>query len=73
MERTPNRSQHTKFTLKEKDLPAAPAGIRTRNLSITGPALTNMLSWRNKLNYEAFLHCFLSFVVVVVLTVHWPN
>ena len=33
VERTPNKSQHIKLT------PAAPAGIRTRNLSITGPTL----------------------------------
>ena len=46
MERTPNKSQHTKLTLeREKISPAAPAGIRTRNLSITSPgALTNKLS-----------------------------
>ena len=34
-ERTPNKSQHTKFT----PAPDAIAGIRTRNLSITSPAL----------------------------------
>ena len=37
VERTPNKSQHTKLTLKKKILPPAPAGIRTRNLSITSP------------------------------------
>ena len=48
MERTPNKSQHTKLTLENNNnnnnnnnnkSPAAPAGIRTRNLSITNPAL----------------------------------
>ena len=39
MERTPNKGQHTKLTLEEKNPPAAPPGTRTRNLSITSPAL----------------------------------
>ena len=40
MEQTPIKSQHTKFILeKKKHSPAAPAGIRTRNLSITSLAL----------------------------------
>ena len=33
--RTPNMSQHTKLTLEKKIFRAAPAGIRTCNLSIT--------------------------------------
>ena len=37
VERTPNNSQHTKLTGKENS-PAGPAGIRTRDLSITSPA-----------------------------------
>ena len=37
-ERTPNKNQHTKLTLGKKS-PAAPAWTRTRNLSITSPAL----------------------------------
>ena len=39
MERTPNKSQHTKLTRSEENSPAAPAWIRTHNLSITSPAL----------------------------------
>ena len=39
MERTPNKSQHTKLTLEKKNSPTAPAGIRTRDVSITRPAL----------------------------------
>ena len=39
MERTPNKSQHTKLTPEKKNSPAARAEIRTRNLSITSPAL----------------------------------
>ena len=31
VERTPNKTQHTKLTLEKKIPPAAPAGIRTRN------------------------------------------
>ena len=38
LERTPNKSQHT-VSSGEESSPAAPAGIRTRNLSITSPAL----------------------------------
>ena len=38
MERTPNKSQHTKLTLEKKFLPGA-GGIRTRNLSIKSTAL----------------------------------
>ena len=38
-ERTPSKSQHTKLTLEKKFFSAAPAGIRTHNLSITSPAL----------------------------------
>ena len=34
-----NRSRHRKLTLEKKKIPAAPAGIRTRDLSITSPAL----------------------------------
>ena len=34
-----NKSQHRKLTLGEENSPAAPAGIRTRDLSITSPAL----------------------------------
>ena len=35
-----NKSQHRKFTLEKiENLPAAPAGTRTRDLSITSPAL----------------------------------
>ena len=34
-----NKSQHRKSTLENKILPAVPAGIRTRDLSITSPAL----------------------------------
>ena len=34
-----NKSQHRKSTLEKKILPAVPAGIRTRDLSITSPAL----------------------------------
>ena len=37
VERTPNKNQHTKLTMQKKNSPAAPAGIRTRNLSITSP------------------------------------
>ena len=33
------KSQHRKLTLEKKFFPAAPAGIRTLNLSITSPAL----------------------------------
>ena len=33
-----NKSQHRKLTLGEENSPAAPAGIRTRDLSITSPA-----------------------------------
>ena len=36
MERTPNKSRHTKVNSEEEN---SPAGIRTRNLSITSPAL----------------------------------
>ena len=39
MERTPNKSQHTKLNYGEEYSPAAPVGIRTRNLSITSPVL----------------------------------
>ena len=40
VERTPNKSQHTVLTLEKKIiLPRAPAGFRTRNLSITSPTL----------------------------------
>ena len=40
VERTRNKGQHTKLTLeKKKNSPAAPAGIRTRNISITSPVL----------------------------------
>ena len=39
VERTPNKSQHTKITPEKKISPAAPDGIRTRNLSITSSAL----------------------------------
>ena len=39
VERAPNKSQHTKLTLEKENPSAAPAGIRTRNLSITSPAL----------------------------------
>ena len=39
VERTPNKSQHRNLTLEKKIPPAASAGIRTRNLSITSPAL----------------------------------
>ena len=39
VERTLSKSQHTKLTLEKKILPPLPAGIRTCNLSITGPAL----------------------------------
>ena len=39
LERTPNESQHKKLTLEKKTNPDAPAGTRTRNLSITSPAL----------------------------------
>ena len=31
MERTPNKSQHTKLTLEKKILPPLPTGIRTRD------------------------------------------
>ena len=34
-----NKSQHRKSTLGEENSPAVPAGIRTRDLSITSPAL----------------------------------
>ena len=34
-----NKSQHRKSTLEKKISPAAPAGIRTRDLSVTSPAL----------------------------------
>ena len=34
-----NKSQHRKLTLENKNYPAAPAGIRTRDLSIASPAL----------------------------------
>ena len=33
------KSQHRKSTLEKQNSPAAPAGIRTRDLSITNPAL----------------------------------
>ena len=39
VERTPNKSQHTKVNPGEEKSPAAPAGIRTLNLSITSRAL----------------------------------
>ena len=39
VERTPNKSQHTKLNLEKKFFSAAPAGIQTRNLSITSSAL----------------------------------
>ena len=39
VERTPNKSQYTKLTLEKKIFHAVLAGIRTRNLSITSPAL----------------------------------
>ena len=39
MEQTPNKGQHTKLTLEKKKSPAASAGIRTHNLSITSLAL----------------------------------
>ena len=38
-ERTPNKSQHTKLIVEKKYSPAAPAGIRTRDLSIMSPVL----------------------------------
>ena len=38
VERTPNKSQHT-INPGEENYSAAPAGIRTRNLSITSPVL----------------------------------
>ena len=38
MERTPNKSAH-KVNTGEENSPAAAAGIRTRNLSITSPVL----------------------------------
>ena len=34
-----NKSQHRKSTLEKKISPVAPAGIRTRDLSVTSPAL----------------------------------
>ena len=34
-----NKSQHRKSTLEKKISPAAPAGIRTRDLSVMSPAL----------------------------------
>ena len=48
MERTPNKSQHTEVNSGEGNSPAVPAGIRTRNLSITSPAhlpTSNPGSW----------------------------
>ena len=39
LERTPNKSQHTMQTLEKENSPAALAEIRTRNPSITSPAL----------------------------------
>ena len=39
VQRTPNKSQHTKLTLEKKNSPAGPAGMRTRNLSIWSPVL----------------------------------
>ena len=38
MERTPNKAAH-KVKSGEENSPAAPAGIRTRNLSTTSPAV----------------------------------
>ena len=43
VERTPNKSQRTKLSLELKNPPVAPAGIRTRNLSITSPALYRLV------------------------------
>ncbi len=39
MERTPNKSQTHEVNSGEENSPAAPAGIRTRDLSITSLAL----------------------------------
>ena len=40
MKRTPNKSQHTELRAAgEENSPAAPAGIRTRNLSLTSPGV----------------------------------
>ena len=39
MERTPNKCQHTNLILEKILFPAAPAGVWTRNLSITSLAL----------------------------------
>ena len=38
MERTPNKESAHEVDSGEENSPAAPAGIRTRNLSITSPA-----------------------------------
>ena len=43
-ERTPKKSQHTKFTPEKKNSPAAPAGIRTRNLYTTSEVLLVLLA-----------------------------
>ena len=40
VDRTPINSQHRNLTPEKKILPTAPAGIGTRNLSITSPALS---------------------------------
>ena len=39
MEGTPNNSQHTKLTPGKESSTTTPDGIRTRNLSITNPAI----------------------------------
>ena len=40
-----NRSQHRKLTLERKKIPAAPAEIRTHDLSVTSPALGSPLNY----------------------------
>ena len=45
VKRAPNKSQHTKVNSTEENSPAAPAGVRTCNLSIMSLAFTNKLSW----------------------------
>ena len=72
VERTPNNSQHTVNT-GEENSPAAPAGIRTRNLSITSPALLPTSHPVERTRHRQIQRQLFLFVFVSVTRLWWKT